>query len=47
MKYYGESEYYSFEFVICKYIVVHKYKVNKMYLNSKMIVENWFQRLNG
>ena len=40
---YAESEFRSFEFVRCKFIVVCESKVNEIYWNSKIIVETCFQ----
>ena len=39
---YAESEFRRFEFVICKFIVLYEYKVNKISRNSKIIVVTCF-----
>ena len=43
---YAESEFRTFEFVVCEFIAVYEYKVNKIYRNSKIIIQNCFQRNN-
>ena len=40
---YAESEFRIFEFVII-YCCLYEYKVNKIYRNSKIIIESCFQR---